>query len=396
MASVDKILIGSPTYKTVVGNVTRVHKVVVGVPLSTVVIGPYADIDNIVGVDTTGKSEGGTFVYDSDTGNFIVTNITKLDVDGKTYPSDSAHSNILIRRSGTQGEPVILQQGEMAYSYLPDLATDGFGNGGDRLYIATGDNDNDGNSTKIDVIGGKYFTDLLNHQQGVLTPNSAVLVDGNKRVDNFLADSAGFTIVRSTDIFAETITLTASTIKATEATLADLNDVPYLSWSSITDTLIGYASGEEAFRTTRKNNTSGIEVQNFLDLTGDFTATGSASVGVDFDVDGITTLDSTTIDGDLTVTKNLFVLGETTNISTTELLIEDQQIVIADGTPTNQPQLADGAGIALGDSARPIAWIRYSNDGTNTPSWKFSDGIDVPFLQVPELVFDVIDCGKYA
>ena len=30
MASIDKILIGSPTYKTVVGNVTRVHKVVVG------------------------------------------------------------------------------------------------------------------------------------------------------------------------------------------------------------------------------------------------------------------------------------------------------------------------------------------------------------------------------
>ena len=52
MASVDKILIGSPTYKTVVGNVTRIHKVVVGTPLSTVVIGPYADIDNIVGLDT--------------------------------------------------------------------------------------------------------------------------------------------------------------------------------------------------------------------------------------------------------------------------------------------------------------------------------------------------------
>ncbi len=59
MASGSKILVGSPTYKTVVGNVTRIKKVVVGVPLSTVTIGPYADIDNIVGVDTTGKVDGG-------------------------------------------------------------------------------------------------------------------------------------------------------------------------------------------------------------------------------------------------------------------------------------------------------------------------------------------------
>ena len=141
MASVDKILIGSPTYKTVVGNVTRIHKVVVGTPLTTTVIGPYADIDNIVGLDTSGKTQGGTITYDSDTGTFVVGEDPIIEIDGKTYPSDSAHTNILIRRSGTQGEPVKLQQGELAYSFLSDPATDGFGNGGDRLYIAVGPND---------------------------------------------------------------------------------------------------------------------------------------------------------------------------------------------------------------------------------------------------------------
>lgn len=390
MASVDKILIGSPAYKTLVGNVTRVHKVVVGVPLSTIVIGPYADIDNIVGVDTSGKTDGGTFVYDSDTGNFIVTNDTVLDVDGKTYPSDSAHSNILIRRSGTQGEPIILQQGEMAYSYLPDFSTDGLGNGGDRLYIATGDNDLDGNSTSIDIIGGKYFTDLLNHPQGTLTPNSAIITDADNKVNRLLADSAGFTIVRSTEAFFETITLTSSSIRSDSATLESLNGVPYLVWSSNSDNLIGYAGGEEAFKTKQVLGLSGLEVQNFLDVAGSLTTSGNLTV------DGITNLDSATVDGDLLVTGNLTVQGQSTNISTTELLIEDKQIVIADGTPVNQPELASGAGIALGDSANPIGWIRYINNGVDSASWTFSDGIDVPFLKVPVIDFEVIDCGKYA
>ena len=117
MASVDKILIGSPTYKTVVGNVTRVHKVVVGTPLSTVVIGPYADIDNIIGLDTSAKTEGGVITYDSDLETFYVNNELTIKVDGGIYPvgtsapfnPDSDYSNILIRRSGTAGEPTDLQ-----------------------------------------------------------------------------------------------------------------------------------------------------------------------------------------------------------------------------------------------------------------------------------------------
>ena len=64
--------------------------------------------------------------------------------------------------------------------------------------------------------------------------------------------------------------------------------------------------------------------------------------------------------------------GEQTNISTTELLVEDQQIVIANGATTSL--LADGAGIAIGDSASPIGYIRYSNNADD-PRWEFSPKI---------------------
>jgi cytoskeletal protein CcmA (bactofilin family) len=115
----------------------------------------------------------------------------------------------------------------------------------------------------------------------------------------------------------------------------------------------------------------------------------NVQVDVDFNVDGLTTLDSTTIDGDLIVNRNLFVYGEQTNISTTELLVEDQQIVIANGTPT--AVLANGAGIAIGDSASPYAYARYANNGVDSARWEFS-----PKIYAQSLEFEVIDCGTYA
>ena len=58
---------------------------------------------------------------------------------------DSSYAQILIRRSSTRGLPVedltgksLIRRGEIAYSTLADPNDDGFGNGGDRLYIGVG------------------------------------------------------------------------------------------------------------------------------------------------------------------------------------------------------------------------------------------------------------------
>jgi len=368
-------------YRIVVGDTTFVKKVIVGTPLDNVVIGPYADIDNIVGVDTSTKTDGGIFIYDSDTNTWIAGEIPFLEVDGKFYPSDSAHTNILIRRSGTQGEPVYLQQGELAYSFLSDPSTDGFGNGGDRLYIATGPNNDSGYSDNIDIIGGRYFTNLLNHQQGKLTKNSAILVDSDRRVDLLLADSASVSILRaSTEGIIEKVVTGRLQLPPDEISFFILdNQGNSLLEADSGDGLTLFWSGTPQARTDE----------------------GSFNVLNNFDVSGIATLDSTTVDGDLLVTGNLFVQGETTNLSTTQLLIEDKQIVIGDNTPYNSPSLADGAGIALGDSAFPIAFMRYKNDPTNPVSrdsacWDFYPGICTPKINVPILEFEVIDCGTYA
>lgn len=113
-------------------------------------------------------------------------------------------SIIRIKRSGTSGDPTTLGQGELAYSYL----TDNGSNGGDRLYIGTG-TEIAGNAVNHEVIGGKYFTQMLDHAKGTLTPNSAILVDANSKIDQLKVDD--ITINGSTISNTETGTLTFDT-----------------------------------------------------------------------------------------------------------------------------------------------------------------------------------------
>jgi hypothetical protein len=93
-------------------------------------------------------------------------------------------SIIRIKRSSVSGNPGTLGAGELAYSNL----TDNGSNGGDRLYIGMGTESN-GNAANHVVIGGKFFTDRLDHVAGTLTANSAIVVDADSKIDNLLVDN---------------------------------------------------------------------------------------------------------------------------------------------------------------------------------------------------------------
>lgn len=93
-------------------------------------------------------------------------------------------STIKLKRSASTGSPANLGQGEVAYSYLSGTQN----NGGDRLYIGTG-TENAGNAANLDVIGGKYFTDMMDHVAGTLTASSALLVDSNKKINELFVDN---------------------------------------------------------------------------------------------------------------------------------------------------------------------------------------------------------------
>lgn len=91
---------------------------------------------------------------------------------------------IKIKNSGTVGSPTAVATGEMAYSYLSGSQS----NGGDRIYIGTG-TETAGEAANIEVIGGKYFTDMMDHVHGVKTASSAVILDASGKIDSWDVDN---------------------------------------------------------------------------------------------------------------------------------------------------------------------------------------------------------------
>lgn len=128
-------------------------------------------------------------------------------------------SIIRIKRSSTSGNPSTLAAGELAYSALSDNGS----NGGDRLYVGIG-TETAGNAANHLVIGGKYFTDKLDHTPGTLTASSALIVDSNSKIDVLNVDNLtldGNTLTSTGDLsltVASNGTTTITSNKASSST----------------------------------------------------------------------------------------------------------------------------------------------------------------------------------
>jgi hypothetical protein len=91
---------------------------------------------------------------------------------------------IRIKRSTSASAPGSLKSGELSYSAGSGTQA----NGGDRLYFGKGD-DGSGNATTIEVIGGAYFANMLDHVAGTLTASSAIVVDASSKIDVLNVDN---------------------------------------------------------------------------------------------------------------------------------------------------------------------------------------------------------------
>ena len=84
---------------------------------------------------------------------------------------------ITIKRSTINLTPTELQNGELAYSSVSD-----------KLFIGRPG----GSTGDVDAIGGKFFTDLLDHAAGTVTASSALIVDGDSKLDVLNVDNLTF------------------------------------------------------------------------------------------------------------------------------------------------------------------------------------------------------------
>ena len=112
----------------------------------------------------------------------------------------AAKTRIKILTTGaTTTAPAQLKTGELAYSYVADNGS----NNGDRLYIgASAEDAGTGFVTSVAVIGGKYFTDMMDHAKGSLIASSALITDADSKLAQLKVDDL--------DLNGDTITNTAT------------------------------------------------------------------------------------------------------------------------------------------------------------------------------------------
>ena len=162
---------------------------------------------------------------------------------------------IQIKRSSATSAPATLKLGELAYTY----GTGTQANLGDRIFIGEGGVDGNGDANNISVIGGQYFTDMLDHVAGTLTASGAVLVDTNKAVDEFIVGnnaSAG------------------GQIKFNEGTNNGSSFIGLKAPNNVTTTTTftlpdGDGSAGQFMKTDGGGNLSFSTVNQFIDLAGD-------------------------------------------------------------------------------------------------------------------------------
>ena len=196
---------------------------------------------------------------------------------------------IQIKRSSSTSAPATLKLGELAFTY----GTGTQGNLGDRLFIGEGGVDGNGDANNISVIGGQYFAEILDHVQGTLTANGAVIVDSNKAVDEFIVGNS---------------TSVGGTIKFNEGTNNGTNFVglkaPNLLSATTTFALPGAdGTAGQFLKTDGAGNLEFMTVNQYIDLAGD-TGTDTYNTAETLTFAGAAGMDTVVTDNNVEIQAN--------------------------------------------------------------------------------------------
>ena len=194
---------------------------------------------------------------------------------------------IQIKRSSSTTAPATLKLGELAYTY----GTGSQGNLGDRIFIGEGGVDGNGDANNVSVIGGQYFTDMLDHVAGTLTGSSALTADSNLAIDTINVGNH----------------LTAGgEIRFNEGTNNGTNYIGLRSPNAVTssETFVlpdGDGTAGQFLKTDGSGNLDFVTVNQFINLAGD-TGTDTYNTSETLTFAGTGGMTQTVTDNTVTVT----------------------------------------------------------------------------------------------
>ena len=226
---------------------------------------------------------------------------------------------IKIKRTTGTTAPSSLNAGELAYSGGAGSQS----NLGQRLFIG-----DPANSNAVTVIGGNYFSNLLDHVHGTTTASSALIVNAAKSTSElrtpalYLGTSGNDTLVTST----------AAELNALDGITTNVTELNYLDGTAL-GTVV-------ASKVIAVDSNKDIGSFRNITLTGELDA-GSLDVSGNIDVDGVSNLDNTDIDGSLTV-------DGAVDINATTFDVDASGLVSLDTSHSN------GIRIGVSSSAKPV------------------------------------------
>ena len=194
---------------------------------------------------------------------------------------------IQIKRSSAVAAPSTLKLGELALTY----GTGTQANLGDRLFIGEGGVDGNGDANNITVIGGQYFTDMLDHVAGTLTGSSALITDANLAIDQVIIGNSA---------------TVGGTIKFNEGLNNGSNFIALKAPDAVTasKTFVlpnGDGTTGQFLKTDGSGNLDFATVNQFIDLAGD-TGTDTYNTAETLTFAGTGGLTQTVTDNTVTVT----------------------------------------------------------------------------------------------
>jgi len=193
---------------------------------------------------------------------------------------------IQIKRSSAATAPSTLKLGEIAYTY----GTGTQANSGDRLFIGEGGVDGNGDANNITVIGGQYFTDMLDHVAGTLTGSSALIADANLAIDQVIVGNSA---------------TVGGTVKLNEGTNNGTAFIGLKAPNSVTTTTTftlpdGDGTAGQFLKTDGSGNLDFATVNQFIDLAGD-TGTDTYNTAETLTFSGTGGMSTTVTDNEVTI-----------------------------------------------------------------------------------------------